>query len=380
MCALPSLLFLPLTAAFVLGPDQGDPAARVAAGADAGQEAPLAVDGQPAAAGRVPEGTSEADRAAWSKLVGAVGRRARSGPADAPRSFELEFSMRYREEGKGVQESNVRFQYLEVGPGLVSIALLEKDGAVKSIQTRGLSASDRLEYWFRKFSGTATTDGWVKLTRRDYPTDRENIDTYADTAYDIARVTEPESCRIVSLRARTVAPETDLKRGWLQFVGDPGIQLPPNDVEGRQEPRVKTLRQLAANLVWLELATPDFRLLVKGRTSEEREADTRAIKRVVFGLDPKTGEPLLAIVSPTRDAALQVPGSVLFQCTEWFDHGPEGARSRLPGRLFAYECAPDRAAPRRVAFDPTPTADLYMLDGGAMGAPLTLEAFRPDAD
>ena len=195
------------------------------------------------------------------------------------------------------------------------------------IQMRGLGEGDRLSYWFRKYRGSGVTDGWIKLTQRDYKEDREEVDSYASISYDFARLIEPESCRLVALRERAVAPESDLAEGWLQFVGDPGIQLPPNDLDGRREGRVRTLRALSADLVWLELLTPDFRLVQQGLTRRERLDEEKQVKRVVFGLHPETRRPQLVIVAPTAEAALQVPGTTLVQTTDWFELGPERTRA-----------------------------------------------------
>ena len=120
----------------------------------------------------------------------------------------------------------MRLQYLESGPGFVSGAILEDDGAIRSIQMRGLGEGDRLSYWFRKYRGSGVTDGWIKLTQRDYKEDREEVDSYASISYDFARLIEPESCRLVALRERAVAPGSDLAEGWLQFFGDAGHPAP----------------------------------------------------------------------------------------------------------------------------------------------------------
>lgn len=357
---------------------EGSPAARISAGPiEETSEPLLASDGQPAARGRVPAGTPDAARRLWEQMLGAVGAPGRATSEPRPRAFDLQFSARFRREGEGTQEGRVRLQYLESGPGFVSGAILEDDGAIRSIQMRGLGEGDRLSYWFRKYRGSGVTDGWIKLTQRDYKEDREEVDSYASISYDFARLIEPESCRLVALRERAVAPESDLAEGWLQFVGDPGIQLPPNDVDGRREGRVRTLRALSADLVWLELLTPDFRLVQQGLTRRERLDEEKQVKRVVFGLHPETRRPQLVIVAPTAEAALQVPGTTLVQTTDWFELGPEQANSRFPGKFLVYETAREATAPRGLGFDPTPRADFFTLDGCALDATLVPGDFAP---
>lgn len=359
-------------------PQEGQ--ARVAPGPAQTADGPMAMDGKPATAGRVPEGTPKDALDLWNGMIAAVGLsdRASAPSNNDPSAFDLHFNMKRRVDGEGTQEADVRLRYLEIGPGLVSGAILEKSGDIKSVQMRGLGRGDRLSYWFRKFSGQAKTDGWISYAGRDYKEAREEVDSYATISFDIARLTEPESCRIVSLKRRAKAPESDLGRGWLQLVGDPGLQLPPNDLEGKREPRGKTLAQLANELVWLELTTPDFRLWPKGMSFKERRASEASVKRVVFGLDAKSNQPRLVIVAPNRTEALQAPGTVLVQTTGWFQHGPEGARATLPGRFVAYQSVENPAAARGASFDPTAVADLYMLDGGSLKAALAPGDFSPE--
>ncbi|MEE2941393.1 MAG: hypothetical protein VX460_13480 [Planctomycetota bacterium] len=357
---------------------EGAPAARISAGPiEETTDVLLASDGQPAERGRVPAGTSDAARLLWEQMLGAVGAPGRGMTEPKPRAFDLQFSARFRRENEGTQEGRVRLRYLEAGPGLVSGAVLEDDGGIRSIQMRGLGEGDRLSYWVRKSRGSGVTDGWIKLTQRDYKEDRQEVDSYAAISYDFARMIEPESCRVVALRRRTPAPSTDLVEGWLHFFGDAGIQLPPNDLDGRREGRVRTLRALSSELVWLELSTPDFRLVQEGLTRSERLASERQVKRVVFGLDPKTHRPQLVVVAPTAEAALQVPGTTLVQTTDWFELGPEQADARFPGKFLVYATAREATARRGLGFDPTPRADFYTLDGCALDATLTPGDFAP---
>lgn len=358
---------------------EGAPAPRVAAGpVEETDDVLLAADGKPAARGRVPEATPEGARQLWERMVAAVGQPGRDAAQPKPRALDLQFSAKFRRPGEGTQESKVRLRYLEVGPGLVSGALIDDDGSVRSVQMRGLGDGDKLTYWARKDKGDSVTDGWIKLAGRDFKEDREEIGLYASISYDFARMIEPESCRIVGLQTRAVAPATDLQSGWLQFEGDAGIQLPPNDLQGRREGRSKTLRALASELVWLELATPDFRLVQEDLSRREREAMAKQVKRVIFGLDRKTNLPQLVVVAPTASAALQVPGTTLVQTTEWFDLSDAAPKARFPGRFLIYETARDPGSRRGLGFDPTARADLFTLDGCAIDAPLAPKDFAPE--
>ena len=91
-------------------------------------------------------------------------------------------------------------------------------------------------------------------------------------------------------------------------------------------------------MIWLQLDTPDFELFARRDSRTRRRKGPRTeVRRLVFGLDPKSKEPQLVLVAPERAGPLQVPGSVLVQCTDWIEQGPPGSQARLPGRFFAYE-------------------------------------------
>ncbi len=346
-------------------------------------ETPLASDGKPAAPGRVPGGTEVAAQELWNGLrqsLTIAGANPKQPQGNKPRSFVLEFSMRQRDDKQGTIESPIRLSYLELGPGLVSGSVLDRKGKVKSTQMRGLSPTDTVNYWFRKYSGEGVTNGWIPRDSFEDRDEQDTVDSWAHLAYDIARLSEPDSMRLVEIKRRTVDKASDFTRGWLKFEGDPGIQLPPNDVEGVVDGRAQSLSDLCSKLEWVQVATPDFRLIVKGMKYKQRIAAKKMVKRLVFGVDPKSKRPQVVIVSPTRNEALLVPGAGLVQCTEWFDHGKTGPKAKVPGRFFAYEAVRMKSDPRGVAFSSAPSADLYMLDGGSMSANLSPKSFWPEED
>ncbi|MEM1449123.1 MAG: hypothetical protein AAGI22_08410 [Planctomycetota bacterium] len=309
--------------------------------------APLASDGQPASAGRVPDGTPADAAELWRKVTSSLSvDGATDGPVatEAPRAFELEFEVRDRSE-TGARNFVARFAYLDVGPGLVRGTVLDDKRAERSSQMRGFDQGKSLHYWYRKLKGNGATDGWIRLSGRDNKEGRDEIDSWAAISFDIARLTRPQSFRIVSLleRRRVDVPEdgdgetkTETRKGAqptpLLLEGDPGLWIPGTDVQGVRGGRDTSLAELCEGLRWLELTTPDFRLFRDVRPSSGD--DGPPVVRLVFGIDPETWRPQVVLVSPNRTGPLLMPGTVLVQCTDWFEHGKEGDRSWLPGRFF----------------------------------------------
>ena len=385
------VLFLAQSTTTLAAPVQEGPPAggRLAApGLDLGDKV-MAQDGQPAARGRVPEGTSQGASDLWRKLITSLAPPKVRAEANAARSFELEFNGRIRSE-TGSNEYKARFAYLEQGPGLVRAIMLNKRGEAKSIQTRGLGAGDRSEYWFKKLIGDTKSD-WIELTRADYREDRDETDRWASISYDIARLTDPASFRIVSLQLRSIKDgSTRIGQGILDFQNDPGVRLPDTNIHGVVGGRGMTVAQLAKGLVWLELATPDFKDLSSSKKTrrqlrQEQEAGIGPkVQRLVFGIDPKTSRPQLVIVAPHRsDMPLQVGGSLLVQCTDWILSGPEGKpKSYVPGSFLSYETAAatkeeEQATGLRRRFSNSPSADLYISELSDMAARLRREDFLP---
>ena len=352
-------------------------------------EAVLAVDSKPAEKGRIPDGTSPAASALWNKLVESLTPPTAPTGAGTARSFELDFDGRIRSE-TGSNQYKARFAYLEHGPGLVRAIMLGTTGREKSIQTRGIGAGDRPQYWFKQLSGDTKSD-WIELTRGQHREDRAETDRWANISYDIARLTDPASFRIVDLRLRPLKKDSQrIGQGILDFENDPGVRLPDTDIDGILGGRKAALTDLAKGLVWLELATPDFKDLSQEKKSrrqrleEQEEGIGPQVRRLVFGIDPKTSRPQLVIVAPHRtDMPLQVGGSLLLQCTDWFKSGPEGRpKSYVPGSFISYEtesmsAAEEKATGLRRRFSNTASADLFVTDRSDMNAALKPEDFRP---
>ncbi|MEM9800854.1 MAG: hypothetical protein AAGA20_11055 [Planctomycetota bacterium] len=337
----------------------------------------LASDGQPAAAGRVPDGTPEPARLLWAKVVESLSIKESSvATTAAPRAFELVFDGRARGT-TGMNEFRARFAYLDEGPGLVKGVFLDDSGREVSTQMRGLSSDGLREYWYRKVRGESVTEGWIRLVGKDFSGDRAEIDEYAAIAYDVARLTRPNSLRIVELSELGVRGDETAPPGTLAFEGDPGVRLPNVDIEGVRDGRRTSLAELCAGLRWLEVHTPDFRDFRRHEGSTRKKAPTTSIVRLVIGVEETTGRPQVVLVSPQRDGPIEAPGSVLVQCTDWFLHpkdGPASKQSWLPGRFFAYETV--EAEFRRVRFSDVAAADLYLVDG-TMVAELTRNDFIP---
>ena len=168
------------------------------------------------------------------------------------------------------------------------------------------------------------------------------------------------------------------------------MRLPDTDIRGILDGRDPSLAELAQGLVWLELATPDFKDLSGERKSrrlrrqQEQAGEGPTVRRLVFGIDPKTSRPQLVIVAPHRtDMPLQVRGSLLVQCTDWILSGPEGKpKSYVPGTFLSYEAEAmrpeeEKATGLRQRFSNTATADLYLSERSDMNAQLTPEDFLP---
>ncbi len=368
------------------------PQGRLAAPGKAPGQTVMAVDGRAAEPGRIPEGTSQEASDLWDQLCRSLSPKG-AGAKPTHRSFELEFSGRIRSKETGSNDYRARFSYLEMGPGLVKATMLKDLGngksIPKSIQMRGLGPGDALGYWFKKLTGDTKTD-WLVLDRRDYRTDREETDRWASISYDIARLTDPASFRVVELRKRSIRADSKLiDQGILDIQDDPGLRLPDTDIEGILGGKKQQVRDLAKGLVWLELATPDFRDLNEKKSArqvrEEEEAGIGPpVRRLIFGLNPDNHRPELVIVAPHRtDMPLQVTGTVLLQCTEWFEAGPEGGtKAWVPGRFYSYETEANTPAARkatglRYRFSNNTSADLFMLDGSNMHARLVREDFWP---
>jgi len=336
---------------------------------------PLASDGKPAVAGRVPEGTPGDAAELWRQIVASLSVDGVDA-SDAPRAFELEFDLRLRTKG-GSQNTPARFTYLDIGPGLVRGVMLGTGGAEISTQMRGLGPNNKLEYWFRKVKGDNATKGWLRLAGRTHRESQDQIDEWAAISFNLARLTRPGSLRIIGLRKRKVQTGAESAPGVIRLEGDPGLVLPATDIEGVRDGGKQALSELCAGLHWLEMSTPDFRLFREAR-SKRGDAAPRVF-RLLFGIDPETWRPQVVVVAPGRSGPLQVAGTVLIQCTEWFEHGPEGDQSWLPGCFFAYESVPvDGDGPTRLRFSDVPAADLFMRDGGTMRATLGRGDFLPE--
>lgn len=357
----------------------------------------LAVDGEPAEPGRVPKGTSKEARELWTSVLSAIGApppRAESGAtekgdpsaADRPRSFELNFEVEHQrlgDEGRGTNEFDARLSYLDEGPGYVRGVILERNGVTpRQAMMQGPGYEPEFpDHWYRKYTGEGATDGWVDLRSTGFEEERELLERWCEIAFNIARLTDPKSLRIVGLTEReTVATEAgeDAREGWVELTGGDRFVLPPNDIFGVVGTREKKVRDLAKGVRWLELETPDFRFSSKGLSLAQRRVAERMNKRLLFGIDPKTGLPNLVLLSPRTDGPLLAPGAVLFQTTGWVNRGGDGRRSMLPGQLIAYE-ARERAGSGS-SFHEKASANLWLLGGGTLNGDLTADAFVPEKE
>lgn len=363
------------------------PARRPAAEED--EDPPLlASDGEPALPGRVPADTPEATKEAWQSLASTLTVPRPEAPDGAQLSFQIAAAVRHRDEESGTKDFRARVSYLDSPVAYVELETLDDEGRTISVEMRGPDPARpqlarRVEYWYRKDRGEGTTDGWVNLSGSDFKSSRDKVDRAAVASFNIARILTPHSMRLTSLETLAPAEEYDPEQRFLRLGDDPGVRFPDVDILGVQGGAAQKVAELAKGLRWIEVRTPDFRLFEDGLTNRQREALRAQVKRVAIGVAPEaSGEsldasrPLLVIVSPSATGPLQVPGSLLIQCTEWFrqDAAPEVI---LPGRFYAYETVESPTSPTGLAFSGTTTADLFLLEGCKIGAGLTPASFMP---
>lgn len=337
----------------------------------------LASDGEPAAAGRIPNGTSDAARARYGKLAGRLTAK------DEVRSFSLRFDLEARTDSGAPQEARrTEFRYLDEGPGWVYGAFLNPDGSVKQCQMRGPRDENGARgYWQVLKDGTE-----VDLRGGDdFSESRAELDGWAALCHDLLLLQQPTRLRLVRLEARTarLAGDKGIEARALVFGEGDVVVLPDTDVTPTG--RTQKLAERAVTLEWLEVVTPDIRLWRDG-------AGVEAQRRVLLGIDPSTGVPEFAVLTQRVEGRIVDADATLLHLADWrpLDSGKKGGRANADGadggswlphstRMFEVREAegPERElAP--VVFKNGARLDLFLMAGGSIGGPPPkASTFRP---
>lgn len=280
--------------------------------------------------GVLPEGTSAEARAAWERFTGAMsaGRHVEGGV----RSFDIAFDVT-RRDGAQSNDFDMRVRYL--APSWCSMQM------GKRVLAQGPEGA-----WLSDPKAKET----IALVGREYEQDREHLQETLTVARNFVSLLDPTSLRIAALR-RLPEPPAGVP-------AELGVE------------RLGTVTRAAA-LEWIELDTPDFRVLP--RSSEPRVAPLGY--RVALGLDPKTGRPHLARVHEIGDA-LRERRTALLVALPARAYADVREGYAIPYTLHVYE--PDRER----AFAPAPLPDLELTIRGPRGFDLnprdvTRETFLP---
>ncbi|MEE8468299.1 MAG: hypothetical protein V3T22_07585 [Planctomycetota bacterium] len=248
----------------------------------------LASDGKPALPGRIPEDTSDRARARWSKVRLATA----AADLDPIVAFDLTFDVRYRRSG-GMNKGNISIQYLEQGevPN-IRIRFERKD--VESLR------GPRGDYLITK--GEAQ-----RMAGRQYAEDVKQLDRFVAIARNFITLTRPDRLTLVSLTALVTAPLAENGRldpgakTRVDFLGADPLELPDEQLAER-----------ARGLEWVEVRSPDFRL-VESVTSR----NSRQVFRALLGLDPVTGEVRLAVLGEDQNRTVVLQNTQLVIIEEY---------------------------------------------------------------
>lgn len=281
-------------------------------------------DGEPLAPGRIPSNTDAAAKSTWDALLAAtLGASAERKPVS---SFSLEIDVVLNEKN---QAGGV-YDYL--APGWVRVRL----DKTKNVSMRGPDGDFLLD----PDQGVAQR---IEDTRESKD-DRRQLDDMVSVARNFVALTDPKSLRIARL-ARMSAP--------------PPVVGPDH-------------AQRAKELVWLDVESPDFRLVRAAKPGERP-----ALYRVQLGLDAKTSLPMQALVHEAGGKASVTPNTLFLELADWF----LADGTRVPKQVKTYEVDPQSvpagaADATKLRFQLDPTSDV-VITKARINPPLTPDAFRP---
>ena len=303
-----------------------------------GESAPpamIASDGEPAAPGRVPDGTSDEALGRWRRVLEAVGGGSLAG---RPRvgSFDLALDVtHYHPSGSNDTQAGIR--YLETAGGPYLRSFLERRDLVL----------------LRGPSGDFLIDGEepTALVGRDFAEDLRQLDEYTAICRNFLSLTRPDQVRLVRLEALGATARAG-RQIVLEGERKSLLQLP--DEQATEE---------ALALEWLLVESPDFRL-VAGE-------DAGGAHRAVLGLDPGTGEVRFALLAEPGSGPLVDRTSLLVSVHPYRDI--DGGW-RVPRALEVRQVPADVLRP---AFPARERLELWLKRESRLNPELTLRDFLP---
>jgi hypothetical protein len=292
----------------------------------------LAVDGQPVAPGRIPDGTRPEALALWNKFTNA--------DPDSERppifSFDLLFEVIVRQGGKYNEiQANIRFLQHPRGPFLEASFEREDRRSV-----RGPTGDFLVE------KGHAEP-----MVGLDFEQDRRDLDRWCALSTQFITLSQPERMRLISLERRSLSKKQPQPLA---------VNLHPVSFEGIDAlmlPSAQLARQARA-LEWLDLKSPDFRLY---RSHPPRTEGN--VPRALLGLDPATWEVRMAVLSEEVRGAI-VLESALLVLVPYYQN--LGEATRVPAQLEVREVDPTTSP---WTFGQRSGTTLYLKSGGKLNPP-----------
>jgi hypothetical protein len=275
--------------------------------------------------GQLPAATDAATRETWEKVLAAtLGKAGERKPVTA---FSLEIDVLYKARVATTNQGVGLYEYL--APGHVRLRFKDSKREV----LRGPDGDWLVD---------PSRDEASRIERsRESQEDTRQLDDMVSIGRNFVALTDPKSLRLASLAK---------------------LATPPAGLFGEHAKRAK-------ELVWLEFASPDFRLARSGRETK--------LHRVQLGLDPKTWLPTHALVHDDSSQAPLSPTSIFLVLGDWF----QSNGYQVPKKIQLWEIddaslATGRSDPRRLRFRLDPTSDVFLM-GATINPPLKPEAFVP---
>ena len=301
----------------------------------------LAVDGQPVAPGRIPEGTAEAAIALWNQMLAANKSSQATGPVQPIQSFDMTFSARFRSASNQPESDvDVRFLFLEQGRGFLK--------AVLASGRQTLRGPDG-DWLYDK-------DTWTQIQGREDLESVRELDRWVAISRNFVALTQARGIRLVELRALEPIPK-DPQTLRIDFAGEQQhagrFVILPN----------ATLQPVAQNLRWLEVTSPDFGLYDSGEPAGHAPKETKVF-RGALGLDP-AGRVVLAQFHEVRGGHNFPQGALFVHIPKWTEQ-PSGYV--LPRQLLVFR----QTSP--LQFEPHPNMDLWLKAKHSSINPVALTA------
>ena len=276
-------------------------------------------------------GREEADRA-WEDLVAATRQGAATagqGTAGAPdpiRSFHLRAEVLTRD---GVQTNETKIDYRFLAPDCIRFAL-------PSRREVGRFGPRQRDYWLL---GEKEGDV-VTLSGKDYEKDRRQIDEMLAVARNFVALSDPARLKVTRKELLEGAP----------------ADLP------------EALREDAARLRWLGVASPDFALLSPAAALRGEGEEEPSTYRVELGLG-EDSLPHLVVIREDRVPGRRPADPMLLRLARF---APQN-EFQIPKEIRVHTV--DRRS-RKASFTEKPTQEVYVTSTD-LRPELTVEDFRP---